>query len=109
MREPNVCYCIRKNTSDTDCYYYNNRFVILHDILRDLAIYQSTQEQTEQRKRLMIDMDENKPEGWLREKQQGIMIRFWSNIFGWCIEQKPQHSYSDIVNINRLVITFFEV
>ncbi|CAJ1942729.1 unnamed protein product [Sphenostylis stenocarpa] len=67
-------FVTRKNTSDIDNYYYNNHFVILHDILRDLAIYQSTQEQTEQRKRLMIDMNENKPEWWRREKQQGIMI-----------------------------------
>jgi len=76
VREPNFCYCIRKNTNDTDSYYYNSRFVILHDILRDLAIYESTQEQTEQRKRLMIDMDENKPEGWLIEpKPQQIRTR----------------------------------
>ncbi|KAL9326986.1 hypothetical protein ACSQ67_007631 [Phaseolus vulgaris] len=83
----------RKNTNDTDSYYYNSRFVILHDILRDLAIYESTQEQTEQRKRLMIDMDENKPEGWLIEpKPQQIRTRtlsistdetftsYWSNL-----------------------------
>ncbi|KAH1249731.1 putative disease resistance protein [Glycine max] len=80
----------RKNTSDTDSYYYNNHFIILHDILRDFAIYQSNQEQVEQRKRLMIDITENKPKWWPREKQQGLMIRVLSNIFGWRVEQKPQ-------------------
>jgi len=72
----------------------------LHDILRDLAIYQSTQEQTEQRKRLMIGMDDNKPEGWLREKQQGVMIRLCSNIFGWCIEQKHRQIRTRTLSIS---------
>nr|KYP47978.1 putative disease resistance protein At5g66900 family [Cajanus cajan] len=73
----------RRNTSDRDSYYYNYHFIILHDILRDLAIYQSTQEQIQQRKRLMIDINENKPEWWLGEKQQGMMTRILSNIFRW--------------------------
>ncbi|KAL5184416.1 putative disease resistance protein [Glycine soja] len=69
----------RKNTSDTDSYYYNNHFIILHGILRDITIYQGTQEQVELRKRLMIGITENKTEWWLiREKQQGMMIRILS-------------------------------
>ncbi|KAG5040157.1 hypothetical protein JHK82_012282 [Glycine max] len=59
-------------------------------VTRDFAIYQSNQEQVEQRKRLMIDITENKPKWWPREKQQGLMIRVLSNIFGWRVEQKPQ-------------------
>jgi len=38
----------------------------------------------------MIDITENKPKWWPREKQQGLMIRVLSNIFGWRVEQKPQ-------------------
>jgi len=49
----------------------------LHDILKDLAIYQSTQEQTEQIKRLMIGMVDNEPERWLMAKQQGILIQLY--------------------------------
>ncbi|KAL2333606.1 hypothetical protein Fmac_014819 [Flemingia macrophylla] len=81
----------RKNTSDTDSYYYNNHFIILHDILRDFAIYQSSKEQIQQSKRLMIEINENKPEWCLGEKNQGMMIRILSNIFRWCVKQKPLH------------------
>nr|KYP47977.1 putative disease resistance protein At5g66900 family [Cajanus cajan] len=69
----------RKNTSDTDSDYYNNHFIILHDTLRDLAIYESTKEQSKQRKRVMIDINENDPEWNLGEKQQGMMTRILSN------------------------------
>jgi len=62
----------------------------VHDILRDLAIYQSNQTQIELRKRLMIDINETKPEGCLGKKQQGMMIRTLSNNFRWCDEQKIQ-------------------
>ncbi|CAJ1942727.1 unnamed protein product [Sphenostylis stenocarpa] len=80
----------RKNTSDTDSYYYNNHFIILHDILRDLAIYQSNHAQIELRRRLMIDINENKPEGSLGEKQQGMMNRILPNNFRWCDERETQ-------------------
>ncbi|XP_020234476.1 probable disease resistance protein At5g66900 isoform X2 [Cajanus cajan] len=80
----------RKNTSDTDSDYYNNHFIILHDTLRDLAIYESTKEQSKQRKRVMIDINENDPEWNLGEKQQGMMTRILSNCFRWCAELKPQ-------------------
>ncbi|RDY12879.1 putative disease resistance protein, partial [Mucuna pruriens] len=71
----------RKNASDTDNSYYNNHFIILHDLLRELAIYQSAQEPVEQRKRLIIEINQNKPECWLGGK---------SKLLRWCVEQKPQ-------------------
>ncbi|KAG4379110.1 hypothetical protein AAZX31_17G172000 [Glycine max] len=60
----------RKNASDTDNYYYSNHFIILHDLLRELAIYQSTQEPAEERKRLIIEINQNKPHWWLGEKSK---------------------------------------
>ncbi|XP_059623783.1 probable disease resistance protein At5g66910 [Cornus florida] len=36
--------------------YYNEHFVTLHDLLRELAIYLSSQEPIEQRKRLIMDI-----------------------------------------------------
>ncbi|RDX61664.1 putative disease resistance protein [Mucuna pruriens] len=50
----------RKKSSDSDNYYYSNHFVILHDFLRELTIYQNTQEPIEQRKRLITDINDNK-------------------------------------------------
>ncbi|KAK7359894.1 hypothetical protein VNO77_01861 [Canavalia gladiata] len=90
----------RKNTSDMDSYYYNNHFIILHDILRDLAIYKSTQEQIDQRKRMIIDINENKQEWWLGEKRQGMLSRILSNIFRWCVNQKPQQIPARILSIS---------
>ncbi|XP_014506476.1 probable disease resistance protein At5g66900 [Vigna radiata var. radiata] len=80
----------RKNSNDTDSYYYNNHFIVLHDILRDLAIYQSNKAQIELRKRLMIGINETKPEVCLGEKQHGRMIRTLSNNFRLCDKQKTQ-------------------
>ncbi|CAL5197668.1 unnamed protein product [Lathyrus oleraceus] len=80
----------RKNASDTENYYYNNHFVVLHDLLRELGIYQSTQGPIEQRKRLLIDVNENKRNWWLGEKQKGTMTRILSKCFKWCVKPKPQ-------------------
>ncbi|RDX65851.1 putative disease resistance protein, partial [Mucuna pruriens] len=76
----------RKNTSDSDNYYYNNHFVIFHDLLRDLAIYQNNREPIEQRKRLITGLNENKGEWWLGEKQ-GLLARLFSKYCRWCVRQ----------------------
>ncbi|KAE9614333.1 putative winged helix-turn-helix DNA-binding domain, leucine-rich repeat domain, L [Lupinus albus] len=79
----------RKNASDTDNCYYNNHFVVQHDLLRELAIYQSTQEPLKQRKRLIIDINEKKPEWWLDEKQQGMIAHIFSKYLRFCLKSKP--------------------
>ncbi|TKY55747.1 disease resistance protein [Spatholobus suberectus] len=81
----------RKNASDTDNHYYNNHFIVLHDLLRELAIYQSTQERMEQRKRLNFEINQNKPAWWLGEK---------SKLLGWCVEQKPQQAAAHTLSIS---------
>ncbi|CAJ1942725.1 unnamed protein product [Sphenostylis stenocarpa] len=90
----------RKNTSDTDNYYYNNHFIVLHDLLRELAIYQSTLEPIEERKRLTVDTDENQSEWGLDEKQQGIVTRILSNCFKYCVKQKPQRITARTLSIS---------
>nr|KYP47979.1 putative disease resistance protein At5g66900 family [Cajanus cajan] len=69
---------VRKNASDSDNYYYNNHFVILHDLLRDLAIYQNNREPIERRKRLITDINEKKTQWWLGEKQLSMVANLWS-------------------------------
>lgn len=86
----------RKNTSDTDNDYYNNHFIVLHDLLRELAIYQSTQQPINQRKRLIIDVNENKR----GEKQQGMMPHLLSKVLRWFIKQKPQQVPASILSIS---------
>ena len=57
-----------KDESDVDgCY--NDTYVMLHDLLRELAIYQSSQEPIEQRKRLIVDLSRDKvPNWWTQNK-----------------------------------------
>ncbi|XP_024183249.1 probable disease resistance protein At5g66900 [Rosa chinensis] len=62
----------RKDPREVDGYY-SEHFVTLHDIIRELAIYQSSVESIEQRKRLIIDMSgDNFPEWWTEQKCQPI-------------------------------------
>ncbi|XP_014506475.2 probable disease resistance protein At5g66900 [Vigna radiata var. radiata] len=90
----------RKNSSDTDNYYYNNHFIVLHDLLRELAIYESTLEPIEERKRLIIHTNENESEGGLDEKQQGFVIRILSNCFKYCVKHKPQQITARTLSIS---------
>ncbi|KAE9597618.1 hypothetical protein Lal_00013774 [Lupinus albus] len=78
----------RKNASDTDSFCYNNHYIIQHDLLRELAIYQSTQEPLKQRKRLIIDKNEHKREWWLDEKQKGMIGHMFSKFLRFCVKPK---------------------
>lgn len=80
----------RKNASDTENYYYNNHFIVLHDLLRELGNYQNTQEPIEQRRRQLINTNESKCDQMLREKQQGTMAHILSKFIGWFDKPKPQ-------------------
>ncbi|KAL9464364.1 hypothetical protein AB3S75_002042 [Citrus x aurantiifolia] len=65
------CVVTRKYASDDSCY--NDHFVMQHDLLRELAIYQSKLEPIKQRKRLIIDMSGNNfPEWWMDQKQHPL-------------------------------------
>ncbi|BAT75548.1 hypothetical protein LR48_Vigan727s002900 [Vigna angularis] len=77
----------RKNATNTDSYYYNNHFIVLHDLLRELAIYQCSQEPMEQRKRLIIEINKNK---------HGEKTKFLS----WCVKQKPQQVTAHTLSIS---------
>jgi len=90
LRNINFCSFSRKNASDTENYYYNNHFIALHDLLRELGILQNTQEPIEQRKRLLIDVNENKCDLWLREKQRGTMAHMLSKFIRCFVKPKPQ-------------------
>ncbi|GAU49145.1 hypothetical protein TSUD_191470 [Trifolium subterraneum] len=87
----------RKSASDSDDYNYNNHFVVLHDLLRDLGIYQSTKEPIELRKRLIFDTNGNK---CLGEKQQGLMTRIWSKLLTLFVKQNPQQLAARILSVS---------
>ncbi|KAL2333605.1 hypothetical protein Fmac_014818 [Flemingia macrophylla] len=83
-------FVTRKNASDSDNYCYNNHYVILHDLLRDLAIYQNNREPIDQRKRLIIDINENKTQWWLGKKRLSMVTYLWSKYCGWYAKQNLQ-------------------
>ncbi|KAJ9691626.1 hypothetical protein PVL29_013733 [Vitis rotundifolia] len=76
---------------------YDDAFVLQHDLLRELAIRQSSQEPMEERKRLILDLSGNKlPDWWTEEKQPCIKARLLSistdEMFSssWCDMQVPE-------------------
>ncbi|KAK7263086.1 hypothetical protein RJT34_30670 [Clitoria ternatea] len=79
----------RKNTSDSDNYYHNNYFLVLHDLIRELAINQNSQDSLEKRKRLIIEINENKVDLGLGETPQG-MIHLLSKYLRWSVKQNPE-------------------
>eukprot|EP00261_Vitis_vinifera_P035367 XP_019076610.1 PREDICTED: probable disease resistance protein At5g66900 isoform X4 [Vitis vinifera] len=90
---------------------YNDAFVMQHDLLRDLAIYQSKQEPIEKRKRLIVDLTGNRlPEWWTKEKQPRSSARLVSISTGysvdemfsssWCSMQLPE-AEALILNFNQ--------
>ncbi|KAK0604629.1 hypothetical protein LWI29_017639 [Acer saccharum] len=70
-------FIIRKNASDDG--YYNDHFVMQHDLLRKLIIYQSMSGPLERTKRLIIDISGNKfPKWWSEKKTNPIHARLLS-------------------------------
>ncbi|KAG7991166.1 hypothetical protein I3843_02G061700 [Carya illinoinensis] len=57
----------------------NEHFVLQHDLLRELAIHQCSQEPIEQRKRLIIDINGNNiPKWWMEQRLQPINAQLLS-------------------------------
>ncbi|XWS29374.1 hypothetical protein CRYUN_Cryun24cG0024100 [Craigia yunnanensis] len=69
---------MRKDANEADGYY-NDHFIMQHDLLRELAIYQSSMDPVEKRKRLIVELSSNKfPSWWLEEKLQPLGARLLS-------------------------------
>ncbi|KAF5958207.1 hypothetical protein HYC85_005432 [Camellia sinensis] len=68
----------RKDASETNGYY-NEHFVMQHDLLRDLAIHQSDQNPIEHRKRLIVDIVANDlPRWWIDQREHPVHARLVS-------------------------------
>ncbi|CAK9166439.1 unnamed protein product [Ilex paraguariensis] len=68
----------RKVANEVDDYC-TEQFVTQHDLLRELAIYESSQELMEQRPRLIVDISANNlPRWWRGKMQQPINARLLS-------------------------------
>ncbi|KAL4644920.1 hypothetical protein ACB092_02G199000 [Castanea dentata] len=86
----------RKDASEVH-KYYNDDFVTQNDVLRELALHQSSQEPIGQRQRLIMNISENDLPMWWREhKHQLINARLLSistdELFSWswCNIQAPK-------------------
>lgn len=68
----------RNDANEVDGWY-SDAFVTQHDLLRDLAIYLSSQETIEKRERVILDLTGNRlPEWWTEEKQPQLSARLVS-------------------------------
>ncbi|XP_065632106.1 probable disease resistance protein At5g66890 isoform X2 [Quercus suber] len=86
----------RKDASEVH-KYYNDDFVTQHDVLRELALHQSSQEPIGQRQRLIMNISENDlPNWWREQKHQLINARLLSIStdesfsWSWCNIQAPK-------------------
>nr|POE89724.1 putative disease resistance protein [Quercus suber] len=77
--------------------YYNDDFVTLHDILRELAMHQCSKEPEEERLRLILNISGNNlPKRWMEKKQKLINARLLSIStdesfsWSWCNIQAPK-------------------
>uniref|UniRef100_A0A2P2JH99 Leucine-rich repeat-containing protein n=2 Tax=Rhizophora mucronata TaxID=61149 RepID=A0A2P2JH99_RHIMU len=87
---------MRKDSSDSDGSY-TEHFATQHDILRELAILQSSTESIEHRKRIFLHIPGNNvPEWWKEEKQlfiNGNLLSICTDEMfssSWCSIQAPE-------------------
>lgn len=67
------CLFNRKDDASEADSFYNDHFVMQHDLLRELAIYQSSFDPIEKRRRIFVELRRNNfPNWWLEEKQQPL-------------------------------------
>ncbi|TYJ10387.1 hypothetical protein E1A91_A11G204900v1 [Gossypium mustelinum] len=70
---------MRKDDASEADSFYNDHFVMQHDLLRELAIYQSSFNPIEQRRRIIVELSRNNfPNWWLEEKQQPLGAHLFS-------------------------------
>ncbi|GAU17399.1 hypothetical protein TSUD_232750 [Trifolium subterraneum] len=81
--------------------YYNNHYVMMHDLLRELAIHQSKGEPFEQTKRLIVDLNgDDRPDWWIGPNQQGMISRMHSFVTGLFVKQKQLKVDASILSIS---------
>lgn len=69
---------IRKDVKEVDGYY-SEHFVTQHDLLRDLAIHQSSSDPIGQRKRLIVEFSgDDLPKWWKEQKEKPTNARLLS-------------------------------
>ncbi|KAL6227301.1 hypothetical protein ACLB2K_001260 [Fragaria x ananassa] len=68
----------RKDQTQGDGYY-SEHFVTQHDLLRELAIYETRQQAPRDRERLIINIvDDNLPKWWMEKKYESMKARLLS-------------------------------
>ncbi|CAK9166436.1 unnamed protein product [Ilex paraguariensis] len=94
----------RKDASEVDDYC-NEQFVMQHDLLRELAIYESSRESIEQRSRVILDISANNlPRWWTEQLQQPIH----SNLLSISTDETFSSSWYDlhVPEVEVLILNF---
>ncbi|KAK2372728.1 putative disease resistance protein [Trifolium repens] len=90
----------RKVATETDMYY-NNHYVVIHDLLRELANHQMKEESFDQRKRLIIDFNgDDHPDWWIGPNQQGKISCMPSSVTRMWVKKKKQKVAARILSIS---------
>lgn len=91
---------VRRIVGRVEDNYYNNHFLVQHDLFRELAIHISNQQPFENRKRLIIDMND-RPEWWPQQQQQkGIVAHTLSYITKWFKDPNQKRVSAPILSIS---------
>ncbi|KAK4267309.1 hypothetical protein QN277_024107 [Acacia crassicarpa] len=77
--------------------YYNNHFLVQHDLFRELAIRISNQEPFENRKRLIIDMNGNHRPDWWPQQQQLQQVSYFTK---WFMDPNQKRVSAPILSIS---------
>ncbi|PNY12238.1 putative disease resistance protein [Trifolium pratense] len=101
----------RKVATEADMYY-NNHYVVIHDLLRELANhqrkeeselanYQRKEESFDQRKRLIIDLHgDDRPDWWIGPNQHGMSSCMPSSVTRMWVKQKKLKVAAGILSIS---------
>ena len=78
-RLPRVARIINRKDQMQGDRYYSEHFVIQHDLLRELAIYETRQQDPGHRERLIINISgDNLPKWWSEKKYPSMKARLLS-------------------------------
>ncbi|XP_045814937.1 probable disease resistance protein At5g66900 [Trifolium pratense] len=90
----------RKVATEADMYY-NNHYVVIHDLLRELANHQRKEESFDQRKRLIIDLHgDDRPDWWIGPNQHGMSSCMPSSVTRMWVKQKKVKVAAGILSIS---------
>lgn len=89
------CIFFRSDVSEYDGFY-NDLYVRQHDLLRELAIHQNSQDPMQERKRLNINVRGNVFPRWLTAKDEQTFSARLLSITTGLLTSTPSHHHRNV-------------